>query len=256
MPRGPRYLPPGWSVEVTTRTTCGFYLLPANPQFARTIVGILAKAQEKYPVKVHAAVASSNHYHLILTPEDLEQLADFMEFFNGNLAREAGRLIGWHGSFWADRYHLIPISPEPDALVDRLRYVLSNTIKENLIERVTDWEGLHCAPALIDGKPMSGTWYDRALEYEVHRQAERKAARNNTPVEPVKRGDFMTPTNSSLRRCPVGGDCHPPRSGSESRKWSLRSRSLPSGCHPHRPPGCHTLAGGSSRAKSLLSALF
>ncbi len=77
MPRGPRYLPPGWSVEVSTRTICGFYLLPANPQFARIMVGILGRAQEKYPVLVHAAVAASNHYHLILTPADLEQLADF-----------------------------------------------------------------------------------------------------------------------------------------------------------------------------------
>ena len=118
-------MPPGWTVEVSTRTVCGFYLLPANPQFARIMVGILAKAQEKYPVQIHAAVAASNHYHLILTPADAAELADFMEFFNGNLAREAGRLIDWHGSFWADRYHLIPISPEPEALVERLRYVLS-----------------------------------------------------------------------------------------------------------------------------------
>ncbi len=61
MPRGPRYLPPGWSVEVTTRTICGFYLLPATRSFARTMVGILGKAQEKYPVQIHAAVAASNH---------------------------------------------------------------------------------------------------------------------------------------------------------------------------------------------------
>ena len=51
MPRGPRYLPPGWSVEVTTRTICGFYLLPATSQFARIMVGVLGRAQEKYPVR-------------------------------------------------------------------------------------------------------------------------------------------------------------------------------------------------------------
>ena len=88
MPRGPRYLPPGWSVEVTTRTICGFYLLPATSSFAR----VMGKAQEKYPVQIHAAVATSNHYHLILTPADAEELAKFMEFVNGNLAREADRL--------------------------------------------------------------------------------------------------------------------------------------------------------------------
>ncbi len=43
------------------------------------MTGALAKAQEKYPVKIHAAIAASNHYHLILTPADAEELADFME---------------------------------------------------------------------------------------------------------------------------------------------------------------------------------
>ncbi|MCP3996617.1 MAG: hypothetical protein GY722_16400 [bacterium] len=144
MPRDPRYLPPGWSVEVTTRTICGFYLLPATPHFARVMVGILARAQEKYPVKVHAAVAASNHYHLILTPDDADQLGDFMEYVNGNLARETNHLLDeWSGPVWTDRFHHIPISPEPEALVERLRYVLSNTIKENLVARIRDWEGLH-----------------------------------------------------------------------------------------------------------------
>ena len=166
------------------------------------MVGILGKAQEKYPVKIHAAIALNNHYHLILTPDDAEQLADFMEFFNGNLAREAGRLLDWHGSLWADRYHLVPISPEPEALVERLRYVISNTLKENLVARISDWEGMHCAEALIDGRPMSGMWYDRAIEYETHRQAERKAARNETPVEPIESGGFMMPYEVKLAPLP------------------------------------------------------
>ena len=157
-----------------------------------------------------------------------------MEYFNGNLAREAGRLIDHHGAFWADRYHLIPISPEPDALVERLRYVLSNTIKENLVARVSEWEGLHCAQALIDGIPMAGTWYDRAAEYEVHRQAERKASRNRTPVEPVKRGDFMTPYELKLAPLPCWRNLPRAqirkriarRSFSTAQCWGLRKTSM------------------------------
>ena len=191
MSRGPRYIPPGWSVEVTTSTICGFYLLPATANFNRIFVGILGRAQKKHPVKIHAAVSTSSHYHMILTPDDAEQLAKFMEHVNGNLAREAGQLIGWRGRFWRERYHLIPISPETDALVDRLRYVLSNTVKENLVARVTEWEGLHCAQALIEGKPMKGVWYARTEEYEAKRQAKRRAARRGTPVEEVSRGAFV-----------------------------------------------------------------
>ncbi|MEM7588051.1 MAG: transposase, partial [Acidobacteriota bacterium] len=189
--RSPRYIPPGWSVEVSTSTVCGFFMLPVTSHFRRIFVGILGRAQEQHPVKIHAVVATSNHYHMILTPEDAEQLADFMEFVNGNLAREAARTVGWRGSFWRERYHLIPISPEPEALVGRLRYVLSNTVKEFLIERVGDWDGLHSGIELMEGKPMKGVWYDRSKEYEARRQAKRKAARRGKPAEPISRGAFM-----------------------------------------------------------------
>ena len=192
MPRGPRDNPQGWTVEIVTRTICGFFLLPATAYFARIFVGVLALAQKKYPVKIHAATAVSSHYHLIVTPADAQQLADFMEFVNGNLAREAARLLGWRGRFWADRYHATPISPEPEAMEARLRYVLSHSVKENLVARISEWKGLHCAQALIDGKPMSGVWYERSVEYEAQRQAERRAARRGTEVEEIDRGNFMT----------------------------------------------------------------
>ena len=203
MPRGPRYLPQGWSVEVTTQTICNFFLLPATRYFARVFTGILARAQELYPLEIHAAVSASSHYHLILTPDDAEQLADFMEHVNGNLAREAGRLIeGWHGHLWADRYHAVAISPEPEAMIARLKYVLSNTVKENLVASVFDWEGLHCAEALIDGKPLSGIWYARSEEYEARRQAERRADRRGAAVEEIDRGAFMVPYELKLAPLP------------------------------------------------------
>ncbi len=54
-----------------------------------------------------------------------------MEFANGNLARETGRAVDeWQGPVWSDRYAHIPISPEPEALVERLRYLLSIAPRE------------------------------------------------------------------------------------------------------------------------------
>ncbi len=206
MSRGPRYIPPGWSVEVSTSTVCGFYTLPVTPQFRRIFIGILGRAQEKHPVKIHAVVATSTHYHMILTPEDAEQLAKFMGFVNSNLAREAGRLIGWRGSFWRERYHLIPVSPESEALVGRLRYVLSNTIKEFLVATVREWEGVHCGEALMDGKPMQGVWYARSIEYEAKRQAQRRATRRGTAIEDVDRGAFMQHYDVQLAPLPCWQD--------------------------------------------------
>jgi len=147
------------------------FLLPATPYFTKIVVGILARAQEKYPVKIHFGSMLANHYHLILTPDDREQLADFMEYVNGNLAREVLTLVeDWDEKCWGDRYHPIPITDEPEALEARLRYAISNGVKENLVERVADWEGFHCAQALLDSKPLHGIWIDRSKLYEAERR--------------------------------------------------------------------------------------
>ena len=172
MPRGPRDNPPRWTVEIVTRTICGFFLLPATAYFARIFVGVLARAQKKHPVKIHAAVALSSHYHLIVTPDDAEQLADFMEFFNGNLAREVARLVDWPEKIWARRFDAIRVSDEPEAQWARLKYVLSQGAKEALVESPLDWTGLHAARPLAEGGHLEGYWFNRSEEYEARRRGE------------------------------------------------------------------------------------
>ncbi len=125
MSRKLRYFPPDSLVEITTRTLQSRYLLPPTKHFARIVVGILARAQERAPIRIHAVGGLSSHMHILASIDDAQQLADFMEYANGNIAREAGRVVGWRGKFWGRRYAAIPVSDEEAAQVDRLRYVLS-----------------------------------------------------------------------------------------------------------------------------------
>ncbi len=93
MGRRLRFIPTGGSlVEVTSRTLQGRHLLRPSRKLNRMILGVLGRAQRKYPVDVHAFAFLSNHYHLLLSVPDAKRLAEFMNFLNGNLAREAGRL--------------------------------------------------------------------------------------------------------------------------------------------------------------------
>jgi hypothetical protein len=66
-----------------------------------------------------------------------------MQYVNSNIAREVGDLVGWSGPFWARRYTAIVTSNEEAAQVERFRYILSHGVKENLVERVLDWPGVH-----------------------------------------------------------------------------------------------------------------
>ena len=60
-----------------------------------------ARAARRYQMGVCYFIFLSNHCHLLLRPADARQLAHFMGFVNGNLAKEAGRLHGWRERIWS-----------------------------------------------------------------------------------------------------------------------------------------------------------
>lgn len=168
MSRKLRFIPEGGSlVEVTCRTVQGRLLLRPSQQLNDIVLGVLGRTQRDYPMEIVGYVFASNHYHLLLRVETAKRLADFMCYFNGNLAKELARLTGWEDKIWSRRYQAIVISDEEEMQVARLRYVLANGVKENLVSRVQEWPGVHCATPLLTGVPAEGTWFDRTLEYNA-----------------------------------------------------------------------------------------
>jgi REP element-mobilizing transposase RayT len=169
MARPLRFVPPASLVEVTCRTVQGRFLLRPSRDLNEIVVGILARAARRYRMRVCAYVYLSNHCHLLLRPTDAHQLARFMSFLNGNLAKEAGRLHGWRERFWGRRYTAIVVSHEDACQLARLRYILEQGTKEGLMSKPADWPGAHAVQALLDGRPTRGVWFDRTREYEARR---------------------------------------------------------------------------------------
>ena len=155
--------------EITTRAIQGRLLLRPSKELNDIILGILGRALTLYPVLLHLVVVASNHIHLIITTENAKLLSDFMRYFNGNLAREAGKLHQWREKFWGRRYYALSILDETK-LLERAQYLLSHGCKEGLVLRPKDWPGVNCVEALTRGKKLSGTWYDRTREYEANRE--------------------------------------------------------------------------------------
>ncbi len=168
-----RYVPEGGAlVEVTCRTLQSRFLLRPNQAVNDIGVGVLDRAQRKYPIAVCAFVFTSNHFHLLLDVDDALQLSRFMSYVNSNLARKIGRLVGWRDKIWSRRYQAIVISSEAAAQTERLRYILAHGVKEGLVERVTDWPGVHCVRALLAGETLEGYWHDGTQEYAARRRGE------------------------------------------------------------------------------------
>jgi len=165
MGRRLRFIPPGGClVEVTNRTIQGRFLLRPSAELNRLLIGILGRAQRLYGVRLHACAVLSNHYHLLLTAESARQLARFVGYFQGNLAKEAGRLHRWRGPFWHRRYQHVVVSDEEAAQIARLRYIMANSCKENLVSSPLEWPGVSSTRPLLLGERLEGIWVDRTKE--------------------------------------------------------------------------------------------
>jgi hypothetical protein len=115
---------------------------------------------------------ASNHLHLLLDVDNALQLSRFMGYVNSKIAREISRLHGWTDKIWSRRYQAIVISGEEGAQIARLKYLLANGVKEGLVARPQDWPGVHVARALIQGKDLTGYWFDRTQEYAARNRGE------------------------------------------------------------------------------------
>jgi REP element-mobilizing transposase RayT len=173
MGRKLRYAPEGGALfEITDRTLHGRPLFRPSRELNEIVLGVLGRAQRLYEVSLCSFVMLSGHYHMLVRVKDARQLADFMQYFNGNLAKEVARLTGWKDKIFARRYQAIQVSDEEAAQVERLRYHLAHGVKEDLVERVDQWPGVHCARALIEGEPLKGFWFNRSQEYAAKKRGE------------------------------------------------------------------------------------
>jgi hypothetical protein len=179
-----------------------------------------------FALELHAFVALSNHVHLLVTVRDAAQLAGFMAFVNGNIAREVGRLHRWRERFWGRRYRAIVVADET-AQVERLKYILENGVKEGLVPSPKSWPGCSSVAALTTGVPLIGTWHDRSAEYHARRRGEE-----------IKPGQFKTTYPVTLSPLPcwrhLSVEAH--RRSCAELVASIEAASSSSRAHGGRPP--------------------
>ena len=159
-------------IESSQTTFQNRRLLRAGVDFNDKVVGLLARAQELYPVRLHGIVVMGSHYHVLATHDDPEVMAGFHCHFNANLSKQVGRSYGWSETVFPNRYHAIELSDEPEVEVARLRYLLANGVKEGLVASPLDWPGVSCAKSLMTGEPLRGRWVDRTAFWQAKNRGE------------------------------------------------------------------------------------
>ena len=186
MPRKLRFVPHTRTlVSITCRTVQGRFLLRPGPALNDIVQGILGRAQRRYETTISAFSALSSHFHLLLVVDSANEAADFMRYTKSKLAREVNRLTGWRGPVFDRRYEMTVVTDEDAAQIERLKYVLSQSVKEGLVERVSQWPGVHCAKALIEGTPLVGHWFNRTLEFAARLRGEDVGPMRYATIETV-----------------------------------------------------------------------
>ena len=93
-----------------------------------------------------------NHVHLVLTPYESSDKADYsltriMHNIKRNSANHANKILGRTGAFWQhenyDRF-----ARNEKELERIIKYVLYNPVKANLVKEQTDWKWSYCKYAM------------------------------------------------------------------------------------------------------------
>lgn len=164
--KSPRWFLPAVVYEITARTLDGQFLLRPDDAAREVILGVIGRALSLYSdISVHGFVFLSNHCHFLVSSSTGDQLSMFAGYVKGNIARRIGILRGRPGRMWKGRSAMVPIA-DNEALLGRLKYLLSQGVKEGLVERPEHWPGANSLPWFL-GKEMSGSWSDGRLRRAV-----------------------------------------------------------------------------------------
>ncbi len=191
-----RYIEADVPYHVISRIFQGRCLLVPTDELNELIVGVVGRALELFPsVVLFALTVLSNHLHAMLRGQP-DQVSACLGFVKREISRRYGPQIGWSGTMW-DEYVATAL-PTVESQVNCLKYLLSQAVKEGLVESPLDWPGVHTAKALLDPKPLRGKWFN-ATGYG---RAVRKQRLRRNP-KPVDKERFVTEIEVRLAKLPA-----------------------------------------------------
>jgi len=138
-------------VEVTFRTEEGLPL-PPKAYIREILLGILAKAQQMYPVRLCSIVVMSNHIHLVLVVLDPGDVYNFVGYIKRESAHAINNLLGRNQrTVWQQGYDS-PHVASAEALINRLVYHYTNPQRAGLVEKIEDYPNINSWEALNSGE--------------------------------------------------------------------------------------------------------
>jgi putative transposase len=138
---------------ITRRCTQRQFLMRPDRETDNAFVYCLAVAATRYRVKVLFTTAMSNHHHSGIHDPD-GNYPEFIEHFHKLFAKCQNALRGRWENFWSSEQTSVVRLVDPDDILGKLIYALTNPVKDGLVEKAHHWPGVTSLDSLLHGKAL------------------------------------------------------------------------------------------------------
>lgn len=163
MARKPRVLLKNKLHFITTRVQEGLPFVPTL-YMNMILLGIMARAQELYKVRVCAFLWMGNHLHMLIIVDDPQDAADFINRIKTETSHAINILLGRvQHSVWCARYDSPPVLTVGDA-IEKFAYIYANPAEADLETTVSMYPGLSSWSMFSgDSLTMKAPWIQRPM---------------------------------------------------------------------------------------------
>jgi REP element-mobilizing transposase RayT len=140
-----RRVVPGRTQLVTRRVIGRTHLLRPDSKLIGLCVYLLGIYCERYGILLHAVVFMSNHVHLVLT-DQFGCIPDFLRDFHRAVALGVKVLRRWQGAVWDGKPTSRVELCTPQAVIEKLAYVMANPVNAGLVRHADEWPGITTLP--------------------------------------------------------------------------------------------------------------
>lgn len=141
---------------VTRRCTQRQFLLRPDRETNNAFIYCLAVAAQRYQIGILDFVQMTNHLHDGIF-DRYGNAPAFYEHFHKLLAKCVNALRGrWENFFSSEQVCVVRLEGRED-VINKLVYIATNPVKDDLVERVEDWPGASGYAALMSGEPLRAT---------------------------------------------------------------------------------------------------
>lgn len=133
------------TVLVTRRSLRRTHLFRPDPELNQFYLYVLAVIAQRHGVLVHAVVLMSTHEHLVLT-DPRGTLPLFLRELHRLFALGVKVLRRWDGAVWDHERPSVVELRTPEAVIEKLGYVIANPVAAGLVRYARDWPGITTRP--------------------------------------------------------------------------------------------------------------